>query len=49
MCSATQDSGMVPPGPKPVAAMQGTVISVEDLFYNVPTRQKVERIQSFCG
>lgn len=38
---ALQDSEMDSAGPKPVAAVQGTTISVEDLFYNVPTRRKV--------
>ena len=27
--------------PKPTAANQGTLISVEDLFWNVPLRKKV--------
>ncbi|KAG1661970.1 hypothetical protein FOA52_007142, partial [Chlamydomonas sp. UWO 241] len=35
-----KDSKMEPPGPKPVAAVQGTTICVEDLFYNVPTRKR---------
>ena len=36
-----RDGVMDPAGPKPCAAVQGTTITVEDLFYNVPTRKKV--------
>lgn len=36
-----QDSELEAPGPRPVAAVVGTIICVEDLFYNVPTRKKV--------
>lgn len=36
-----RDGVMDPEGPKPCAASQGTTITVEDLFYNVPTRKKV--------
>lgn len=41
----TQDSEMEAPGPRPVAAVTGTTICVEDLFYNVPTRKKVRLAQ----
>ena len=34
------------PDPKPVAGRQGTQIAVEDLFYNVPTRQRAFRSAS---
>lgn len=34
------------PDPKPVAGRQGTQITVEDLFYNIPTRRKAFRSAS---
>jgi DNA mismatch repair protein MLH1 len=35
-----RDSEMVTPAPEPCAAVPGTCIQVEDLFYNVPNRRK---------
>eukprot|EP00775_Hariotina_reticulata_P009980 gene9981-10135_t len=34
------DGGMLPPGPKPVAAVPGTSIIVEDMFYNMLPRRR---------
>ena len=41
-----RDGVMDPAGPKPCAAVHGTTILVEDLFYNVPTRKKVHPLQA---
>lgn len=35
-----RDSEMLSPGPEPTAAVPGTSVLVEDLFYNVPNRRK---------
>lgn len=42
---ATYQDGVLldPPGAKPCAAVPGTVLTVEDLFYNVPARRKAFR------
>ena len=37
---------MDPAGPKPCAGMPGTTMLVEDMFYNVPARQKAIRTGS---
>ena len=39
--AACRDGVMDAAGPKPCAAVQGTTILVEDLFYNSLTRKKV--------
>eukprot|EP00877_Chromochloris_zofingiensis_P008495 jgi/Chrzof1/389/Cz01g14030.t1 len=38
-----KDGEMMPPGPKPVAAVRGTIITAEDMFYNIPARKKAFR------
>ena len=38
---ACRDGRMDPAGPVPCAAVQGTTLVVEDLFYNMLTRKKV--------
>ena len=42
-----RDGVMDPAGPKPCAAMRGTTILVEDLFYNSLTRKKA-RLACVC-
>jgi DNA mismatch repair ATPase MutL len=41
--TSRSDGVMDPAGPKPCAGMPGTTMLVEDMFYNVPTRQKAIR------
>lgn len=36
----SRDGVMDPGGPKPCAAVQGTTLLVEDLFYNMNTRKQ---------
>ncbi|KAF8068255.1 Mlh1 [Scenedesmus sp. PABB004] len=40
---AYADGAPLPPGPKPVAAVPGTSIIVEDMFYNMPARRRAFR------
>ncbi len=46
----SQNGEMVsPPGTKPVAAVPGTLITAEDLFYNMPARKKVLALSHWHG
>lgn len=38
---------MDPAGPVPCAAVQGTTLVVEDLFYNMLTRKKVPALRAY--
>lgn len=44
---ACRDGRMDPAGPTPCAAVQGTTLVVEDLFYNMLTRKKVPPLLAF--
>ncbi len=44
-----RDGVMDAAGPKPCAAVPGTTITVEDLFYNVPTRKDAKRFIRLKG
>lgn len=47
--SRGRDGVMDPAGSKPCAAVPGTTIVVEDLFYNSTTRKKVSSSRSTCS
>jgi len=39
--AAYENGEMLPSWPQPSAAVEGTTVTAEDLFYNVPLRRKV--------